>query len=97
MLKNSTWGSYSCALLTVYLFVPYPLPYFCLFRDTLVANDLEQANRIAFGKQRYRVVSLNGDLIETSGAMSGGGSQKMQGKMGTQVKLIFLLILITVN
>ena len=54
----------------------------------MVANDLDQANRIAFGKQRYRVVSLNGDLIETSGAMSGGGSQKMQGKMGTQVKIV---------
>ena len=80
-----------------FLFNPYILLCCCLFRDTLVANDLDQANRVAFGKQRYRVVSLNGDLIETSGAMAGGGSQKMQGKMGTQVKLIFLLILITVN
>ena len=79
------------------LFNPFILLCCCLFRDTLVANDLDQANRVAFGKQRYRVVSLNGDLIETSGAMSGGGSQKMQGKMGTQVKLIFFLILITVN
>ena len=55
------------------------------FRDTLVATDLDQANRIAYGKTRYRVITLNGELIETSGAMSGGGNQKQQGKMGTQV------------
>ena len=55
------------------------------FRDTLVASDMDQANRIAYGAKRYRVVTLNGEMIETSGAMSGGGNQKMQGKMGQQV------------
>lgn len=40
--------------------------YFAL-RDTLVANNLEQASRIAYGAQRYRVVSLGGDMIETTG------------------------------
>lgn len=40
--------------------------YFSL-RNTLVANDLDQAKRIAYGAQRYRVVSLQGDLIELSG------------------------------
>ena len=59
------------------------------FRDTLVATDLDQANRIAYGKTRYRVITLNGELIETSGAMSGGGNQKQQGKMGTQVTKYF--------
>ena len=44
-----------------------------------------QATRIAYGARRYRVVTLNGDLIETSGAMAGGGREKMHGKMGTQV------------
>ena len=43
-----------------------PAFYFAL-RDTLVANDLEQATRIAYGKTRYRVVTLAGQLIETSG------------------------------
>ena len=36
-------------------------------RDTLVGSSLEQASRIAYGATRYRVVSLQGDLIETSG------------------------------
>ncbi|KAF8982402.1 hypothetical protein BDQ17DRAFT_1437885 [Cyathus striatus] len=35
--------------------------------DTLVANDLEQANRIAYGAKRWRVVTLAGQMIETSG------------------------------
>ena len=40
--------------------------YFAL-RDTLVAKDLDQATRIAYGKQRFRVVTLNGQLIDQSG------------------------------
>lgn len=54
-------------------------------RDTLVAENLEQAKRIAFGAKRYRVVTLNGEVIETSGAMAGGGREKLCGKMGSQI------------
>ena len=43
-----------------------PAFYFAL-RDTLVAKDLEQATRIAYGRTRYRVVTLQGQLIDTSG------------------------------
>lgn len=43
-----------------------PAFYFAL-RDTLVANDLDQATRIAYGKTRYRVVTLGGQLIDQSG------------------------------
>jgi structural maintenance of chromosome 4 len=59
--------------------------YFSL-RDTLVANDLDQASRIAYGAQRYRVVTLKGDLIETSGTMSGGGKTVSRGRMGQSVR-----------
>jgi len=45
-----------------------PVFYFAL-RDTLVANDLSQATRIAYGKTRYRVVTLAGQLIEMSGLL----------------------------
>ncbi|GLG96606.1 Uncharacterized protein GBIM_03539, partial [Gryllus bimaculatus] len=54
-------------------------------RDTLVANDLTQATRIAYGSRRYRVVTLEGQLIETSGTMSGGGRTKLQGRMGNKI------------
>ncbi|KXZ49780.1 hypothetical protein GPECTOR_19g231 [Gonium pectorale] len=43
--------------------------------NTLVASDLEQASRIAYGSDRRfrRVVTLQGQLIADSGTMSGGG------------------------
>lgn len=47
--------------------------YFAL-GDTLVAGDIQEANKAAFGgSKRHRVVTLDGKLIETSGTISGGG------------------------
>ena len=48
--------------------------YFAL-RDTVVAEDLAQASRIAYGKDaRFkRVVTLAGETINESGAVTGGG------------------------
>ena len=59
--------------------------FYHYLRDTLVAEDMSQAKRIAFGAKRYRVVTLSGEMIETSGAMAGGGREKLSGKMGTQI------------
>lgn len=59
--------------------------YFSLF-DTLVADTLEQATRIAYGRQRFRVVSLTGDVIEVHGTMTGGGKSQIRGKIGETVK-----------
>uniref|UniRef100_A0A336MBX2 Structural maintenance of chromosomes protein n=1 Tax=Culicoides sonorensis TaxID=179676 RepID=A0A336MBX2_CULSO len=59
--------------------------YFAL-RDTVVANDLEQGTRIAYGARRWRVVTLQGGVIETSGTMTGGGRSVIRGKMGQQVQ-----------
>ncbi|XP_034196476.2 structural maintenance of chromosomes 4-like protein gluon [Osmia lignaria lignaria] len=58
-----------------------PAFYYSL-QDTLVANDLDEATRIAYGRQRFRVVTLKGELIELSGTMSGGGRSAMKGRMG---------------
>ncbi|CAK9829684.1 Structural maintenance of chromosomes protein 4 [Anthophora retusa] len=54
-------------------------------QDTLVANDLDQAVRIAYGPKRFRVVTLTGKLIELSGTMSGGGKTVLRGRMGQKV------------
>ncbi|KAH9012931.1 SMCs flexible hinge [Lactarius pseudohatsudake] len=54
-------------------------------RDTLVAQDLAQANRIAFGARRWRVVTLAGELIDSSGTMSGGGPKPRGGGMGSKL------------
>ncbi|KAH7886361.1 RecF/RecN/SMC N terminal domain-containing protein [Phlebopus sp. FC_14] len=54
--------------------------------NTLVANDLDQANRIAFGgSKRWRVVTLAGQLIDSSGTMSGGGNHVSRGGMSSKL------------
>ncbi|KAJ3853636.1 RecF/RecN/SMC [Lentinula lateritia] len=53
--------------------------------DTLVATDMDQANRIAFGERRTKVVTLAGQVIETSGAMSGGGGAPAKGGMSSKL------------
>jgi structural maintenance of chromosome 4 len=58
--------------------------FYAELRNTLVADNLEQASRIAYGQQRNRVVTLNGELIEVTGTMSGGG-RPQKGRMGTKV------------
>uniref|UniRef100_A0A4W4FPI8 Structural maintenance of chromosomes protein n=1 Tax=Electrophorus electricus TaxID=8005 RepID=A0A4W4FPI8_ELEEL len=62
-----------------------PAFYFAL-RDTLVAKDLEQATRVAFQKdKRWRVVTLQGQIIEQAGTMTGGGGRVMKGRMGSSI------------
>lgn len=62
-----------------------PAFYFGLF-ETLLANNMEQGRTIAYGQQRFRVVTLSGELIELSGTMSGGGKTQMRGRMGQKVQ-----------
>ena len=52
--------------------------------NTLVADDLTQAQRIGFGKKRWRVVTLAGQLIDPSGTMSGGGTKAARGGMSSK-------------
>ncbi|KAI9444561.1 RecF/RecN/SMC [Lactarius indigo] len=59
--------------------------FYKALRDTLVAQDLAQANRIAFGARRWRVVTLAGELIDSSGTMSGGGAKPRGGGMSSKL------------
>jgi len=52
--------------------------------NTLVATDLAQAQRIGYGKKRWRVVTLAGQLIDPSGTMSGGGARVQKGGMNSK-------------
>ncbi|RSH93703.1 hypothetical protein EHS25_006350 [Saitozyma podzolica] len=52
--------------------------------NTLVADDLAQAQRIGYGKKRWRVVTLAGQLIDPSGTMSGGGQKVSRGGMSSK-------------
>ena len=63
-----------------------PAFYFAL-RDTLVADDLDAATRIAYqGSRRHRVVTLDGAVIDVSGAMTGGGNKVNKGGMGQRAE-----------
>lgn len=54
--------------------------------NTLVCSDLDQANRIAYGQaKRWRVVTLEGQLFDTSGTMSGGGTKVARGGMSSKL------------
>eukprot|EP01062_Namystynia_karyoxenos_P036917 TRINITY_DN2688_c0_g1_i1.p1 TRINITY_DN2688_c0_g1~~TRINITY_DN2688_c0_g1_i1.p1 ORF type:complete len:1442 (+),score=678.76 TRINITY_DN2688_c0_g1_i1:119-4327(+) len=56
--------------------------FYWAVRETLVADNLDIATKAAYdGPQRRRVVTWNGEIIETSGAMSGGGQHVMRGGM----------------
>nr|GEV10124.1 structural maintenance of chromosomes protein 4 [Tanacetum cinerariifolium] len=64
------------------------LAFYAAMRNTVVAKDIDQATRIAYGGKNefWRVVTLNGDLFEQSGTMSGGGNKPRGGKMGTSIR-----------
>lgn len=59
-----------------------PAFYYAL-NDTLVTKNLDLATKIAFGEKdrRFRVVTLEGQLIDISGTMSGGGNKPVSGGM----------------
>lgn len=59
--------------------------FYHAMQDTLVAKDLAQANRIAYGAKRWRVVTLDGELIDKSGTMSGGGTTVKKGLMSSKL------------
>lgn len=59
--------------------------FYNVLQNTLVAADLAQANRIAYGAQRWRVVTLTGQLIDKSGTLTGGGSTISRGRMSSKL------------
>ena len=49
--------------------------YFAL-RDTLVTSNLDTATKVGYGQNRHRVVTLDGVIVEITGAMVGGGKPR---------------------
>ncbi|KAG2734702.1 hypothetical protein G9P44_002708 [Scheffersomyces stipitis] len=49
--------------------------------NTLVAPDLNEAKKAAYGAKRWKVVTLDGKVVDTSGTMSGGGNHFTRGAM----------------
>lgn len=59
--------------------------FYSVLQNTLVAKDLPHANRIAYGAKRWRVVTLDGQLIDKSGTMTGGGTTVSKGRMSSKL------------
>lgn len=49
--------------------------------NTLVASNLQEAKSVAYGPKRFKVVTLDGKVVDTSGTMSGGGNNFARGGM----------------
>ncbi|EDO08586.1 RecF/RecN/SMC (structural maintenance of chromosome) N terminal domain family protein [Babesia bovis T2Bo] len=56
----------------------YRVCFFSALRETLLAPNLEVATKVGY-KHRRRVVTLEGELIEPDGRMSGGGIKARKG------------------
>lgn len=55
--------------------------FYSKLRDTLVASNLQEAKSVAFGPTRFKVVTLDGKVVDRSGTMSGGGNSLSRGLM----------------
>lgn len=61
---------------------PMFLPaFYSKLYDTLVATNLQEAKTVAYGAKRFKVVTLDGKVVDTSGTMSGGGNSFARGGM----------------
>ncbi|KAF1740814.1 hypothetical protein MXB_4529, partial [Myxobolus squamalis] len=86
--KRNSSSSFKCPLGSLRLFDlikpsenSYSPAFYFALRDTLVAENIDEATKIAFsGKTRYRVASLNGEIIEKNGTITCGG-QPIRGRM----------------
>jgi structural maintenance of chromosome 4 len=60
--------------------------FYHALRDTLVVKDLAQATRVSTaGRQRYRSVTLKGEVVDVSGTLSGGGHHVSRGGMSSRL------------
>ncbi|KAI5968018.1 SMC4 [Candida margitis] len=55
--------------------------FFSKMFNTLVAPDLNEAKKVAYGARRWKCVTLDGKVIDIAGTMSGGGNQIMKNAM----------------
>ena len=73
LLKSS--GSHGLAIDLVKFDQKFKNAFSHVFGDTIITDDMEASRRIGIG--RARMVTLTGDLIETSGAIIGGFRKKL--------------------
>ncbi|RNF08495.1 putative structural maintenance of chromosome protein 4 [Trypanosoma rangeli] len=60
----------------------FRVAFYQAVRDTLLVRDLGEAREVAFGgPQRFRVVTVRGELAEPGGSITGGGSTPRGAKL----------------
>lgn len=64
---------------------PYKVLFYQALHNTLVAEDIDTASDLAYGKDRWKVVTIDGALIESSGVVTGGG-QPRKGLIGNKAR-----------
>jgi structural maintenance of chromosome 4 len=62
----------------------YRAAFYSVLGNTLVVDDLNSAMKLNYGKKRYRVATLKGDIIEVAGTMTGGGRPRRGGMSANQ-------------
>ncbi|KAE9548318.1 hypothetical protein FO519_008470 [Halicephalobus sp. NKZ332] len=64
--------------------------FYSVLGNTLVAKDIHEAHKASrtWSKQRFNVVTLNGEFVSTSGALTGGGNVQRRGLIGTDLNSV---------
>jgi chromosome segregation protein len=79
-------GSYGKAVDLIDFDVKFKTIFQYVFGDTIIVDDIEVARRLGVGSAK--MVTLEGDVTEFSGAMQGGYRQKSRGGLGFKQKEI---------
>ncbi|EPZ35653.1 RecF/RecN/SMC domain-containing protein, partial [Rozella allomycis CSF55] len=60
----------------------YLKAFYLALGETLVTDNLNNANKIAFNSgKRYKVVTLDGKIIDSCGTLTGGGNKVIKGRI----------------
>uniref|UniRef100_A0AC34GQN4 Structural maintenance of chromosomes protein n=1 Tax=Panagrolaimus sp. ES5 TaxID=591445 RepID=A0AC34GQN4_9BILA len=64
----------------------YAIAFYFALRNTIVCDDIIKAREASnLNGEKWRVVTLDADVVETSGTLTGGGSAKKRGRIGTNL------------
>uniref|UniRef100_A0A914Z3Q4 Structural maintenance of chromosomes protein n=1 Tax=Panagrolaimus superbus TaxID=310955 RepID=A0A914Z3Q4_9BILA len=64
----------------------YSIAFYFTLRNTIVCDDIIKAREASsWNGEKWRVVTLDADVIETYGTITGGGSGRRRGKIGTDL------------
>uniref|UniRef100_A0A7E4UL16 Structural maintenance of chromosomes protein n=1 Tax=Panagrellus redivivus TaxID=6233 RepID=A0A7E4UL16_PANRE len=64
------------------------LAFYFALRDTLITDNIANANRIStlWPQRNFRVVTLDGNVKDVGGTLTGGGQTVRRGRIGTNVQ-----------